>query len=87
MNNPFDLFQVGDLVALPRTRKHTAMGKEQNVVVYGTVLTAPKCSINSNPNNKRRAYYQAKSSSWEVQIMIADQGEITMQTRFLKKVK
>jgi len=85
--NPFDLFQVGDLVTLPRTRKHTVMGKEQNSLVYATVLTAPKCSINSEPSYERRAYYQSKSSSWEVQVMTADEGEITMQTRFLKKVK
>ena len=84
--NPYDLFQVGDLVTLPRTRTRTPIGYEWNPLKTAVVLSAPKSISNRNPEGRRRTYDQGKCSSWEVTICIRDeQRTVTHQTRFLKK--
>ena len=88
MNNPFDLFHIGDLVTLPRTRTRTPTGYEWNALKTAVVMSAPRSISNRNPEGSRRTYDQSKCSSWQVDLCITGENRIVQhQTRFLKKVK
>ncbi len=82
-----DIFKVGDLVALPRQKRHTVSGKEWMPVRMAVVISAPKSTIYADGElGARRSFYQRKCSSWTVNVSIVGKNRIEeVQCRHLKK--